>query len=307
VAQKSTIHPDVYVVANARSGTGNDDAFRERLVRLFDQHGMSAEVKLACGDELARFAKEAAVGPARIVAACGGDGTVNLVVNAIAGRDKVLGILPEGTLNHFAKDLGIPLDLDDAVEVVCARHEQSVDVGEVNGHLFVNNSSVGLYPRIVRHREQQQHLGRGKWAAFVWACLSVLRRFPFFHVRLTVDGQPLETRTPLVFIGNNPYEMEGLRIGARTTLTDGLLSIYLTKRIGRWGLFVLALRALFGRLRLAREFLSFTAKEMEIETRKHRVQVALDGEVMVMATPLRYRIRAGELRVMAPRPEGIEA
>jgi YegS/Rv2252/BmrU family lipid kinase len=291
----------VFVLVNAQSGTGHDDAYRDRLIELFRADGVEAQVKLA-GNRTAfkKYLTAAANGPEPIVVAGGGDGTVSGVVNAILGHNKTLGVLPLGTLNHFAKDLGIPLKLEDAVAAICRGQVQPVDVADVNGHVFVNNSSIGLYPQIVHHREAQQQLGRGKWAAFVWAMLAVMRRFSFVQVRLSANGKQFAGRTPLFFIGNNRYEMAGLHIGARQRLDEGRLSGYLTKRTTRWGLFLLALRALVGRLRTAGEFVSFATEEIFVETRRRRIDVAVDGEVMEFATPLHYRIRPGELRVMVP-------
>ena len=164
-------------------------------------------------------ARRAAVdGCARVVAG-GGDGTISTVAALLAGTDKALAVLPLGTLNHFAKDLGLPLELEAAARVAATGRVVRVDVGEVNGRVFINNSSIGLYPRLVRRRQQQQdRLGRGKWAAFLFAGLSVLRRYPFLDVRLEADGRTFSRRTPFVFVGNNDYLMDGLQIGARARL-----------------------------------------------------------------------------------------
>lgn len=293
-----------FVVTNARSGTGRAEDYRTELVDLFRRHGVVAEVKLASsGEETLKFVEEAARSDANIVVAGGGDGTINAMVNAIEDHDKILGVLPLGTFNHFAKDLGIPLELADAVEVICTGTEQRVDVAEVNGHLFVNNSGLGLYPQIVHHREEQQRLGRSKWAAVVWATLAVWRRFPFVRAHLRTDDRDLTSKTPLLFVGNNSYQMEGLQIGARSSLRDGMLSVYLTKRTNRWGLVVLALRALFGRLCMAKDFVALHTTEMRIQTRKRKLEVAVDGEIMTLEPPLRYAIHARGLRVMVPRPK----
>ncbi|MGB8507422.1 MAG: diacylglycerol kinase family protein, partial [Pyrinomonadaceae bacterium] len=221
-----------------------------------------------------------------------------------------LGVLPLGTLNHFAKDLGIPLTLADAARNVGSGRTTRVDVGEVNGHIFINNSSLGLYPRIVRRREKlQQRLGGrgGKWPAFLWAALSVLRRYPFLNVRLSADGGEIARRTPFVFVGNNEYRMEGFQIGGRACLDAGRLSLYVTHRTGRWGLLRLALRALFGRLREAKDFDAVCAVEIFVEThRPKHIPVAIDGEVMALTTPLHYRVRPGALRVIVPVATGDE-
>ncbi|HEX8852796.1 MAG TPA: hypothetical protein VF754_04880, partial [Pyrinomonadaceae bacterium] len=143
--------------------------------------------------------------------------------------------------------------------------------------------------------------GRGKWPAFAWAALSVLRLYPFMRVRLSADGQRFVRKTAFVFIGNNEYQMESLSIGGRSCLDAGHLSLYITHRTGRFGLLMLALRALVGRLREAKDFDSLCAKEIFIDTRRpKRIRVATDGEVTVMRTPLHYRARPGVLRVIVP-------
>ena len=234
------------------------------------------------------------------VVAGGGDGTINSVAAAIIECDKTLGVLPLGTMNHFAKDLGIPLDLEGAVETIVAGHTVSIDVGDVNGRIFLNNSSLGLYPRIIREREKRQRLGWGKWPAYLWAAFAVLRRYPFLEIRLSVDGKELTHRTPFVFVGNNEYEMERLDIGGRVCLDKGELSLYTTNRTGRLGLIRLALRALFGGLRQERDFLAFTTESLWIGTRHKRMRVALDGEVTILEPPLHYRVRPRALCVLAP-------
>lgn len=253
------------------------------------------------GAELIEFAQRAAQQKSPIIVAGGGDGTINAVASAVAGTDIALGVLPLGTLNHFAKDLQIPLTLEDAARTIAEGHVAQVDIGEVNGRIFINNSSLGLYPQIVRHREtQQRRLGRGKWAALAWASLTALRRSPFMNVRLHVDDVEHRYTTTFVFIGNNEYVMEGFNIGQRARLDGARLSVYVSHRRGRGGLLVLAFRALFGRLQQADDFQALTAQTLDVETRRPRLHVATDGEVNIMDTPLAYRIRPGGLRVIVP-------
>ncbi len=224
----------------------------------------------------------------------------NTVAAAILESDKTLGVLPFGTVNHFAKDLGIPLDLEGAVGTIVAGHAVRVDVGEVNGRIFLNNSSLGLYPRIIRRRDKRQRLGWGKWPAYVWAAIAVLRRYPFLEIRLSSDGTTLVDRTPFLFVGNNEYNMERLNIGSRACLDKGELSVYATSRTGRLGLIRLALRALLGGLRQDRDLLAFTTTDLWVGTRRKRVRVALDGEVTIMDPPLHFQVRPGALRVLTP-------
>jgi diacylglycerol kinase family enzyme len=290
------------VIVNAGSGQGNDRALVDRLAGLFEAEGLAADIRLARGgDEIAAAVADAVARRPPLVVAGGGDGTVSSVAAALVETGIAFGVLPLGTLNHFAKDLGVPLELADAVAVIARGEPARIDVGEVNGRVFVNNSSLGLYPDIVRDREKQQkRLGRGKWPALVWATLGALHRYPFLGVGLVVDGEQVVRRTPFVFIGNNEYRMEGFAIGERSGMQDGRLSLYVAQRPGRWRLMLLALRALFGRLHQARDFDATLATEIVIQSRRKRLRVATDGEVTLMTPPLTYRVRPASLLVMRP-------
>ena len=289
------------VIISLASGSGNKEEISGKISEIFDAHGVAVDISLAQnGDEVADLARSASHDHWNTIVAGGGDGTINSVASTLVDTEKALGILPLGTLNHFARDLRLPNDLEGAVRSIAVGRVSNVDVGEVNGRIFWNNSSLGLYPIIVREREKKERLGSSKWPAFVWAALTALRRYPFLDVRLNADGKAFRRRTPFVFIGNNEYVMESLNIGMRDRLDDGLLSIYITNRTGRWGLVRLALRALLGRLKNDKDFLAMQASEVTIETKHKRLRVAFDGEVDVMAGPLHYRIRPGALRVIVP-------
>ena len=232
-------------------------------MKIFTAAGVESEVSLATsGAEVASLAKKAVEEEWTVILAGGGDGTINAVASHLIATDKILGVLPLGTLNHFAKDLKIPLDLEGAAKTAMSGRVTKVDVGEVNGRIFLNNSSLGLYPTIVSEREKQQSLGSGKWPAFVWAAVAAFRRYPFLHVRLAAGGQEFDLRTPFVFVGNNEYLMQRLVMGGRQHLDQGLLSVYVTNRTGRWGLVRLALRALLGRLHDEKDFLTLLANEV---------------------------------------------
>ncbi len=296
----------VEVIINAASGGSEDGEAACAVEAAFASCGVRAHVTVARSDvdDVAELARRALSNGARAVVAGGGDGTVGSVAGALVGTDMPLGVLPLGTLNHFAKDLRIPLALEEAARIVCEGQEVSVDVGEVNGQVFINNASLGLYPRIVRRRERlQEREGSGKWSAFFRASLAVLRRYPFLNVRLDADGRRISRKTPFVFVGNNEYLMESLQMGARARLDAGRLSLYVAHRTGRLGLLRLALSALFGRLRQAEDFDSLEAEEIWVETRRRkRLPVATDGEVNVMTTPLHFRVRPGALKVIVPKP-----
>lgn len=292
----------VAIIVNAGAGLGYCAELVEQLHAKCAAHGLLADVTLAhSGEELITAARTALARGVGVVAAGGGDGTINAVASVLVGTSVHYGVLPLGTLNHFAKDLKIPLDLDGAIANLAHGRPARVDVGEVNGRIFLNNSSLGLYPDIVRDRERQQRrLGRGKWPAFCLAVLGALKRYPFLSVRLAADGEAHARRTPFVFIGNNAYQMQGLNIGERARLDEGVLSLYVAQRPTRLGLLRLAWHALTGRLAQQRDFDALAVHELDIDTRHRRLRVATDGEVTVMQAPLAYRIRPGALTVLVP-------
>jgi YegS/Rv2252/BmrU family lipid kinase len=296
----------IKIIISSGAGTvaGDNNDVRERLVQIFNDNGIDVDVSVAQGGaELSELAQDAARGPYKIIVAGGGDGTINSVAGIVVNSGKTLGVLPLGTLNHFARDLKIPSNLEAAAQTIVAGHTTEVDVAEVNDRIFVNNSSLGLYPIIVREREKRERLGLGKWPAAVWATIQALRRYPFLDVRLRVDDEMLDRTTPFVFIGNNEYAMEAFNIGLRERLDRGVLSIYITHRTSRLKLISLALRAVFGSLRDDKDFLALRSNEVKIETPHKRLRVALDGEITVMVPPLQYRVRPRALRVIVPKAE----
>jgi YegS/Rv2252/BmrU family lipid kinase len=292
---------DVAIILNPGSGRGSGDELAARLIQLFATAGREATVLAAGrGRSVTDQARRAVADGCRTAVAAGGDGTVNAVASALVGADDVpLGVLPLGTLNHFAKDLGIPLDLEPAVRLITQGVRRQVDVGEVNGAVFVNNSSIGVYPRIVALRSRRQATGMGKWIAALWASLTVLRRRPFMGVRIRTAEETLLRRTPFVFVGNNEYRMAGIRAASRESLTGGRLAVYVMHAERRRSLLLLGWRVLLRGVERVPELELFPVEEAVIETRR-RVSVALDGEVRAMTPPLTYRIRPLALTVIAP-------
>ena len=217
----------------------------------------------------------------------------------LIGKDAVLGVLPMGTLNHFAKDMGIPLDLEKAVQTLFTGKVARVDVGEVNGRIFLNNSSIGFYPRLVQERERQQRQGRSKWLAFAQAAALLFQQSRTLHVELDGDSAHQSHDTPFVFVGNNRYTVAGLEIGTRAALDGGKLWVCTAPYAGRFRLLALAVQALLGLVHDA-DLAAFETDETDVRMHRTRVQVATDGEVNLMRTPLRYRVRPGALRVVVP-------
>ncbi len=292
------------VILNATAGNGNGGDTATRLREAFATAGAEIQVMAARdGEDLSLLARRAVREGHAVIVAAGGDGTVNAVAAHVAGSKSALGVLPMGTLNHFARDAGIPLEVEAAVNTIVADHRERVDVGAVNGRIFLNNSSIGLYPTMVSRRDNlRRRHGSSKWAALFWASITVLRKHAMLDISLNADGEVQHHRTPLIFVGNNEYVIEGPDVGRRQGLRDGRLAVYVTRRHGRAGLIALGLRSLVGSLREALDLEAFTASSVTIATRRRYLPVATDGEVNVMATPLEYENRPGALEVVVPLP-----
>ena len=292
----------IEVILNSKAGSAAADDLAENVAGLFHDRGLDPTIHRLQGAEIGKTAVDAAKGDAEIVVAGGGDGTICGVATQVAKTDKVLGVLPLGTLNHFSKDLGVPQNLPDAVEAIAHGQEVAVDLGSINGEIFVNNSSIGLYPHIVKQRESQQHrLGRGKWHAAFRATMHTLRMAPVIEVRTVVDGREIVERTPFVFIGNNVYEMNMYHIGTRKKMDEGNLFVYALTEGSQRHFFRFMAKTITGRAKRKEDFRGGTIDSITLSTRRKKIAVARDGEVGYMNTPLEYKILPGALRVLVPQ------
>jgi diacylglycerol kinase family enzyme len=285
----------VIVNKNSGSAEGRGDAVAEAFARL----NLDAKIAVVDGADIRKTAERAAAAGHTLVAG-GGDGTVATVASVAVKSGSSFGVVPLGTLNHFAKDAGIPLELDAAVAVIAAGHVAALDTGELNGRTFVNNASLGLYASIVRERQIEQRKGRTKWIAFAIGLYRAWLQHRQIRVRMTVDGAPVDRRTPFLFIGNGEYTDEGLEIGRRVSITTGRLWIYLAPECGRVEMMVLLLRALAGRLTPDVKLEEFVATEVTIRTGSRDVGVAADGELISASPPIRCVSNPGTLRTLVP-------
>lgn len=296
--------PTIEVIINAGSGSFLGEETAAIVEDAFRKLGVEAKIRVAeNGDQIEQLVSEAVESEAEIIVAGGGDGTISGIAVEVHKAGKKLGVLPLGTLNNFSKDLLIPQEIAEAVRVIAEGHTRTIDLAEVNGRIFINNSSIGLYPRMVRKRERQQRLGRGKWIAALWASLRMFKLSPFLKVNIRLENQQFLRKTPFVFVGNNEYDMDIYNIGRRKELDGGSLGVYFLHRGGRWGVMMMVVRTIFGKLKQWRDFEIVTTDEITIKTRRRRVHVAFDGEVDVMRSPLIYRSIPAALKVIVPRAE----
>jgi diacylglycerol kinase family enzyme len=239
---------------------------------------------------------------AACIAAVGGDGTVSAVAACLVDTQVPLGVIPGGTLNHFARDVGVGRHVPEAIRILAQRHAVPVDVASVNDRIFLNNSSLGLYPEMVYLREtEEQQLG--KWGAMVRALVLATRITKWTNVRIETGENAGEARTRLLFVGNNRYALRLLHLGRRESLQEGVLSCFILDAPNRFHLVRTVLRSLRGDHSEHTFLRSLQATEITvIPYQEHDVEVSADGEICSMRTPLVYRIRPKALHVIVPPP-----
>ena len=294
----------VCCILNDKSGSASQ-VDQHSLAQLFGKHTVLVDfLKIEAGTSIKEFVCRAIDNQCDVIVAGGGDGTINSVAAALIGRSSIkLGVLPLGTLNHFARDLGIPTDISQAVDIICAGHSKAIDVGLVNDNYFLNNSSVGLYPAMVKLRETLQRVGYSKWWAALLSSFRILGRFRRFDLEVQPSKGPfIKRRTPLLFVGNNAYETTVAKLGSRIALDRGLLWVNMPTSSTRMGFFM-GLLALVLRREKPQDTVIFEATSLKVISRKRLLTVATDGEVLRLKPPLNYSILPGALNVIVPGPE----
>jgi diacylglycerol kinase family enzyme len=292
----------VTVLLNRGGGAvASDPEIADKVRAAFAEAGLEADVELIGGGDYEVRCRAIAERGDDLVVVGGGDGTISAAASALVGTDTLLGVLPLGTLNHFARDLGIPAAIEQAAELIAKRTERRVDVGEMNDHLFINNSAIGLYPLMVLDRDQQRRrLGRSKRLAMIVASLRTLARFNHQRLTLFVNDEKERVDTPLLFVGNNDYRIDIGAPGRRESLNDGQLSVFVMRKKTRRGLIAASIRALLDRARDDDMVRIEGVERLRVSSHRSGLAVSLDGEVVRAVPPLDYRIRKAALRVIAP-------
>lgn len=227
------------------------------------------------------------------IAVIGGDGTISAVASKVTGTAAILVPLPGGTLNHFTKDLGVSQNLDQALETLASANVRRIDVARLNNRVFINNSSLGMYPTSLRVRDRYERY-IGKWPAAVIAAARTWVGMRSYTV--TIDDETF--KTPFVFVGNNRYQLDTVGTAVRDDLDDDCLSVFIAKTTSRWKLLKIALWALIGKSKELDEFEVRAASSLTIRARKRHLHVSYDGEVIRMKSPLHYKIEPKALRVL---------
>ncbi len=291
------------MICNEGSGRNSREAVA--IHRAMDVLGPRAELLRVSGNDLRRTAESAARSGARTVVAAGGDGTIMAVAAAVGGSGPRLGVLPLGTFNYFARGLGIPAEPEAAAEIILHGRPQSLSLGDVNGHLFLNNISLGVYPMILEEREQvYRRWGRRRLIAH-W---SVIRTFLRYQrpLRLTVeaDGRTHNIRTPLLFAARSAFQLERFGLAGADCVKSGSFAVFVGPETTRPGLFRQAARLVTQSMQEGRDFDLICADALTIHAGRPWLTIACDGERLRMRSPLKLTMRRDVIEVLVPRDAG---
>jgi len=257
-------------------------------------------IRIAKGVDVVAIIREQMRLGLNLFVAAGGDGTVHSVVQPLINSEAALGVVPVGTFNHFARDLGLPLHWRDALDVVFSGDTRQVDAARVNERFFVNNVSIGLYPELVARREER---GRDypRWKARIYAAIVTLRKYP--HVTLAVESDYLNeiVRTHVFVVSNNSYDLSRLGVETpRATLEEGRLSVYWLPHMPRFALARFLAQYFAGRTKRTPGFRSFRTARVRVQSPRKRLHLGIDGEVFTMPPPLVITIMPKSLLVKVP-------
>lgn len=300
-----TGHEPLFIVLNTGSGRGDAQALQDIIRRVLDQAGRRFQLMpvddpsrlVATAREAVALAREAG----GIVVAAGGDGTLNAVAGQVLGQGVPFGILPQGTFNYFGRRYGISQDTEAALRGLLAGELRPVQVGLLNGRLFLVNASLGLYPQLLEDREAyKQRFGRSRLVA-LWSGLVTLMRAPRqLSLRLDYEGRVRDLRSPTLVVGNNRLQLEHIGIDP-AELDRGHLVAMAARPVGTLALYGLLLRGLFSRLGEAEHVVSFAFDRLMVSIRgRRRVKVAMDGEISWMDTPLEFKVSDTPLPLVVP-------
>ena len=219
----------------------------------------------------------------------------------MADTGKILGVLPLGTFNLFANRLNIPLDLEAALHTAVNGSVDEINVGEVNGRVFLSRSSIGLYPLALRHREEMfRRFGRSRFVALLSGATALVRWGNVMTIRLTTESGAHLFRSRFVFVCNNPEELHYFNLPGRECIDADKFAVYVPKPLAMPGMLRLGFRMLRRQAQESRDFDIFCSREVLLEIEPSRIPVSLDGEVEIMKSPLHYRLRLDALRMRVP-------
>lgn len=298
-----------YVVLNAASGSGDAREAQTKIAETMQGARRRCEFLVvenpAQLPDIAQRAVDAALHHGGAVVAAGGDGTINALTQVALPLNLPFGIVPRGTFNYSSRAHSIPLDIDEAARALLHARLKPVQVGLVNDRVFLVNASLGLYPQLLQDREQFKRTFGRKRVVAIWSALAtVLKGYRQLTLDLECDGQREALRTPTLFVGNNPLQLEQVGLPEAEDVQQRRLAGVLVRPVGTATLLWLALRGALGKLGDDDNVRNFAFKDLIVHhvRREHPrgVKVALDGELTRMHTPLHFRVAPEPLFLIVP-------
>lgn len=311
--QAVTINPSApfFIVFNA--GSGSDDVAVTRAIIETFLTEANREYHVMLVEDASRLPHISASAVARaqaqggVVVAAGGDGTINAVAQAVLGSGCPFGVLPQGTFNYFSRTHGIPSDTAKALQVLLSSRAHPVQVGLVNNRIFLVNASLGLYPKLLEEREAYKvSYGRTRLVAWWAGIMTLLREHRPMRIHVEHGDQSYELRTLMIFVSNNRLQLERIGLPEAEAVEQGHLVATVLKPVDTPTLLQLMLRGTLGQLGDAEHIASFAFRQITVTPtpallygRRH-IKVAMDGEVSLLTTPLRFRLAPEELLLLKP-------
>jgi diacylglycerol kinase family enzyme len=311
--QAVTINPSApfFIVFNA--GSGSDDVAVTRAIIETFLTEANREYHVMLVEDASRLPHISASAVARaqaqggVVVAAGGDGTINAVAQAVLGSGCPFGVLPQGTFNYFSRTHGIPSDTAKALQVLLSSRAHPVQVGLVNNRVFLVNASLGLYPKLLEEREAYKvSYGRTRLVAWWAGIMTLLREHRPMRIYVEHGDQSYELRTLMIFVSNNRLQLERIGLPEAEAVEQGHLVATVLKPVDTPTLLQLMLRGTLGQLGDAEHIASFAFRQITVTPtpallygRRH-IKVAMDGEVSLLTTPLRFRLAPEELLLLKP-------
>lgn len=235
------------------------------------------------------------------IIAAGGDGSISAAATAIIGTNKNLGVIPLGTFNYFAKDLGVPLEIDSAVEVFKSGRPTQKLVGKVNDLVFLNNASIGIYPRVLKEREQiYKKWGRNRVLAYYSVITTLLKPQPSISMRIALENEEATRSSPFLFVAGNAFQLESFNLPGQKCLAQNTLAVYVSRPYKKLKMLKHAVMTAMRHYKKDEQFEQFCAKNLWIDTPNTSLKVAVDGEIHDLKTPLHFRMEPQGLNVWMP-------
>lgn len=290
----------IIVILNAASGAKDGDNKRQEITAAFEKHGQEVGfIDIQDHATVEAAAKAALEQSDASLAVAGGDGTICAVAGVLAGSGRTLGILPAGTFNYFARSIGVPEDLDLAVDTMVNGQARDVKIATINGQPFINNASIGAYAAILQTREgTYKRWGRSRIAAY-WSVVKTLATFRApLKLRIQIDGQRLARRTPIIFVVNNAYQLEQMGLDGADAIAQDKLVVLIAPNTGRLGLMRHAAALALGIAKRRTDYEMISGARIKIDMKRKRRPVARDGELSRMSGPFELHHAPGPLKVM---------